>query len=101
MNRPLVDHKRCPHCNQYLPEKKSDGGYIVYGEGEGYLTLTPEGRRVMMKTMLKEWQDDLVRVCAYIVGQGVKGSLTADDRVYIAAHKLLEAAVDDMPKRIK
>jgi len=101
LNKPLLEKRRCKACHQYLPEKKPDGGNIVYGEGTGYLALTPEGRKLMMKSMISEWQRNIIEVCSYVIGKGVKGELTADDSVYVAASELLQAAIDNFPKRVK
>ena len=96
-----MSKKRCPCCNQYLPEIRPDGSRIIYGEGTAHLALTHAGRKAMMNAMLEEWRKELLIVTSYIIGQGVKGLLTADDKAYVAAHQLLAAAADDFPERIK
>jgi hypothetical protein len=88
----------CPTCGLRQDSVYVDGSRILYGQGVGHLVVTEDGRRFIAKHLMEEWTKDILITCAWIAGQQ---HWHADDRVYMAARRLLAACVDDIPDRMK
>lgn len=81
----------CPTCGLRRDELYADGRRILYGQGVAQIVVTSEGRKFVIKTLVKEVADLIIMVAAHVASDQ---KMQADDPVYDAARKLLSVVVD-------
>ena len=87
----------CPTCGLRRDEIYADGKRILYGQGVAKIVVTPEGQRFVVKTLVKDIAEKIMRVAATIVSDP---QYSAEDHVYREARDLLDA-VADIPTQLK
>ena len=91
MTAGVLPGQKCPTCGLRQDELYADGERILYGQGVAQIVVTPEGRKFVIKTLVKEVADQIIMVAAHVASNP---KMQADDPVYDAARKLLSAVVD-------
>ncbi len=87
----------CPTCGIRRDELFANGQRILYGQGVATIVVTPEGRKFVIKSLVKEVADQIIMVAAHVVSNP---KIQVDDPVYDAARKLLNA-VTDIPTELR
>jgi hypothetical protein len=81
----------CPTCGLRRDEVYADGQRILYGQGVAKIVVTPEGQKFVIKTLVKDIAEKIMRVAATVVSDPKYGS---EDQVYREARDLLDAIAD-------